>query len=325
MAKNNNKTLIIILVVLLGVFALVQLNTRKKESTLKRDLVDIDTAKVTAIYLYPQSEKGKELVFVRSDKGWRIKEDGKEAPVETATVRNLLATTLRIKPQQLVAVGKDAWSEYHVDDSLATRLKIMEDNKTVLDLYIGKFSVQRPSGNNPYQAYGGGGVTGKSYVRLAGDKEIYAVEGFLPMTFNQGFDAWRDQRFLKLFRDDIQKITYTYPADTGFVLHNDSTGWDWKLDNGPVDSAAVAQYLSLLSHRRYSNFADGYTPPAQADYQMLIEGKNFRPVVIKAFRDDKYNLVIHSGQNPESYFADKDSTIFKLLFVPRSKFLPKEK
>jgi hypothetical protein len=212
-----------------------------------------------------------------------------------------------------------------VDDSLATRVKVMEGKKEALHLYVGKFSVHRPSGNDPYQAYGGGGVTGKSYVRLAGDKEVYAVEGFLPMTFNQGFDAWRDQRFLKLSRNDIQKITYTYPADSGFVLHNDTTGWAWKLDNGPVDSAAVAHYLSLLSHRRYSTFADGYTAPAEADYQMLIEGKNFRPVVIKAYRDDKHHLVMHSSQNPETYFADSDSTIFKMLFIPRSKFVPKEK
>ncbi len=324
MAKNNNKTLIILLLVLGGVLVLLQLNSRKKESTLKSDLVDIDTAKVTAIYLYPQSEKGKELVIVRSDKGWRIKAGDREAPVEVSTVRNLLSATLRIKPKQLAAVGKDKWSEYHVDDSLATRVKIVEGNKTTLDLYIGKFTVERPSGNNPYQSYGGG-VTGKSYVRAAGEKEVYAVEGFLPMTFNQGFDAWRDQLFVKMDRNDLQKITCTYPADSGFVLHNDTTGWSWKLDNGPVDSADVARYLGVLSYRRYSKFADGYTPPAQADYQVLVEGKDMKPVVIKAYRDDKYHLVIHSSQNPESYFADSDSTIFKQFFVPRSKFLPKEK
>ncbi len=323
MAKNNNKTLIIILVVLGGILLLLQYNNRKKESTLKRDLVDIDTAKVTAIYLYPQSEKGKELVFRRTDKGWRIKEDDKDAPVETPTVRNLLSTVLRIKPQQLVAVGEESWAEYHVNDSLATRLKIKEGNKTTLDLYIGKFSVERPSGNNPYQNYNRN-VTGKSYVRAAGDKEVYAVEGFLPMMFNQGFAAWRDGRFLKLFRNDIQKITYTYPADSGFVLHNDTTGWGWKVDNEPVDSAAVAHYLSVLSNRRYSKFADGYTPPAQPDYQMTIEGKNFKPAVIKVYRDNKYHLVVHSSQNPESYFADDDSMVFKLLFVPRSKFEKKK-
>jgi len=78
MAKNNNKTLIIILIVLGAVLALLQLNTRKKESTLKRDLVDIDTARVTAIYLYPQSEKGEELEFYKTDKGWHIKEGERE-------------------------------------------------------------------------------------------------------------------------------------------------------------------------------------------------------------------------------------------------------
>jgi hypothetical protein len=324
MAKNNNKTLIIILLVLAGVLVLLQLNNRKKESTLKSDLVDIDTAKVTAIYLYPQAEKGKELAIVRSDKGWRIKEDDREAPVEASTVRNLLSSTLRIKPKQLAAVGEEKWEEYHVNDSLATRVKIVEGNKTTLDLYVGKFTVERPSGNNPYQSYGRG-VSGKSYVRAAGEKEVYAVEGFLPMTYNQGFDAWRDQLFVKMNRDDLQKVTYTYPADSGFVLHNDTTGWGWKLDNGPVDSAAVARYLGVLSYRRYSKFADGYTPPSQADYQLLVEGKNMKPVVIKAYKDDKYHIVIHSSQNPESYFADSDSTIFKQFFVSRNNFLPVKK
>ncbi len=323
--KNSTKTLGIVLVVLLGIFFLVQLRTKKKESTLNRDLVRVDTAKVTAVYLYPQAEKGKELVFRKTDKGWKISDGKTEAPVETGTMKNLLSSVMQIRPKQLVARGKDKWKEYSVTDSAATRLKVMEGNKQVLDLYIGKFTVNR-NNNSPYGRYGGygGGVSGTSYVRAGNGKEVYAVDGFLAMSFNQGMKGWRDQRFLKLQKYNLQKITFTYPGDSGFVAAKDTSG-HWTVNGQPADSAAMASYLSVLPYRRYSSFVDGYTPPAQADYQIMIEGKNMSPVVIKAFRDEKNHFVMHSSQNPESWFADKDSSIFKLLFVPRSKLLTGEK
>ncbi len=323
MARNNNKTLIIILVVLLGFFALLQINNKKKESTLRRDLVDIDTAKVTAVYLYPQADKGKELLFRRTDKGWTISNEGKEAPVEPSTMRRLLGAIKEIRPQQLVAVGKEKWSEYHVDDSLATRVRVMEGKKEKVSLYIGKFTVERPSGNNPY-AYGGRNVSGKSYVRAEGDDAVYAVEGFLPMTFNQGFDAWRNSQFVEINRSRINRITFTYPADSGYVLHNDSTGWHWRLENVKPDSVAMNKYLSTISYRRYNRFADDFKPSGEALFTITIEGKDMQPVVLKAYSDERYHLVLHSSQNPETYFADKDSTIFHTFFLPRSHFEAKE-
>ena len=319
--KNNTITLIVTLVVLVGVFFLLQVQNKKKESTLNMDLVKIDTAKVTAVYLYPQAEKGKELVFRKTNKGWRISDGKIDAPVEPGTVKNLLAGVINIKPKQLAAKGEDKWKEFDVTDSTATRLKIMEGDKKTLDLYIGKFTVNR----NPNARYGGynRGITGTSYVRAGDGKEVYAVDGFLAMSFNQGLNGWRDQRFLKLHTYDLGKLSFTYPADSGFVATKDTAN-HWFIGNQPADSAAMASYISVLSYRRYSVFADGFTPPAQADYQIVMEGKNMSPVVIKAFRDDKYHFVMHSSQNPESYFADKDSLIFKKLFVPRTKLTGKK-
>ncbi len=322
MAKNNHKTLIIVLVVLLGIFALLQLNNRKRESTLRRDLVAIDTAKVTAIHLFPQAERGAELVFTKGERGWRIRKDSLEAPVEKSTVRRLLEAVTAIRPQQLVAVGEEKWAEYHVNDSLATRVQVMQGKKTVADLYIGKFTVERPAGNNPY-AYGGRNVSGKSYVRAAGDEAVYAVEGFLPMTFNQDFEAWRNHRFVELTRYDLRKLTFTYPADSGFVLHNDSTGWHWMLDSEQPDSAAVADYLNAISYKRYSRFADDFQPSGEAQWSITIEQKNSKPTVLKAYTDKKYHLVLHSSQNPDTYFADRDSSIFRTFFVPRGHFVKK--
>ena len=320
--KNNTITLLVVLVVLIGVFFLLQVRNNKRESTLNRNLVNVDTARITAIYLYPQAEKGNELVFRKTDKEWRISDGKKDAPVEPATMKNLLTSILNIRPRQLVAKGKDTWKKFDVTDSLATRLKVMEGNKKTLDLYIGRFKINRSNTPPQYGGYGGG-VTGTSYVRGEGQKEVYAVDGFLAMTFNQGMNAWRDQRFLKLDRYKINKITFTYPADSGFVAVEDTTS-HWKIGNHPADSAAMASYVSKLPYRRYTTFADGYTPPAQADYQIVVNGKNMSPAVIKAFRDEKYHFVMHSSQNPETYFADKDSSIFKTFFVPRSKLTGKK-
>ena len=314
--KNNTRTLLIILVVLIGFFALLQVRNRKSESTLRPDLIHVDTAKVTTILLYPRAENGAELKITKAKNGWRIQKGEKDAPVEAGSVKNILTEVLRIRPKRLVAVSDTAWDNYSVTDSTATRIIVQEGRKKTLDLYVGRFNVNQSS-----QMYGGyqGRVIGSSYIRPAGEKKVYEVDGFLALSFNQNFDAWRDHMFLRTTRGNLRKFNFTYPSDSGFVVENaDSL---WKVDGIPADSAGIQDYLSDWPFRRYSDFADDFEPPANPDYQITAEGNDMDPVVLKAYIHPKYRFVIHSSMNPETWFADRDSTIFKTFFVPKAKFL----
>ncbi|NOY36402.1 MAG: DUF4340 domain-containing protein [Chlorobi bacterium] len=316
--KNNVKTLLIVFIVLIGILALLQIRTRKTESSLKRDLIKVDTAKVTSIILYPQAEKGAALEITRKGDKWRIKKGKKEAPVEAGSVRNMLNEIIHIRPKRLAAVSDTAWDDYSVTDSTATRLVVQEGHKKTLDLYIGKFTVDKNA-----QMYGGyqGRVMGSSYIRPGNQKEVYEVDGFLALSFNQNFDAWRDHLFIRTTRSNLRKFTFTYPADSGFVVqYADSL---WNVEGAPADSAGMANYLADWTFRRYADFADNYDPPANPDFQITAEGNNMDPVVIKAYRDPRYHFVMNSSMNPETWFADKDSSIYKMFFVPKAKFLNK--
>lgn len=314
--KNNSLTLVIVLVILVGVFLLLRVRSRKAESTLQADFIRIDTAQITEILLYPQAAQGAELKFFRSGNEWRVSKDKREAPVEAGSMKNMFRELLSIKPKRLVAVSDTAWDNYRVSDSTATRIVVHEGRKTTLDLYIGRFNVNQQSP----QMYGGyqNRVMGSSYIRPGGQKKTYETEGFLALSFNQDFDAWRDHLFVRLPKDDLRKLSFTYPADTGFVLeYRDSV---WMVDGMPADSAATADYLSTWSFRRYSDFRDDFSEPANADFEITVERRNMDPVVIRGYTDPEGGFVFHSDMNPETWFADRDSSIFKTFLVPKNKF-----
>ncbi len=57
--KFNNRTLLIVFLGLAGILVLTRVFTAKKaERTLDADLVEIDTGRISTIYIYPQAEKG---------------------------------------------------------------------------------------------------------------------------------------------------------------------------------------------------------------------------------------------------------------------------
>ncbi len=130
----------------------------------------------------------------------------------------------------------------------------MRRDKDLAELMIGKFTYKQVS--NPYAGYGGNNIEGTTYVRLSGEEEIYAVEGFLAFSFSGGFNDWRDKSFLKCKKEDITKVTFTMPADSSFILAmKDSL---WFAGSQPVDSAKTANFLNSLSLIDGQDFRDGY-------------------------------------------------------------------
>ena len=230
---------------------------------------------------------------------------------------NALNDLINLKADRLVARSEDKWADYSVNDSLGTRVLIKEGKKTTLDLVIGRFNYQPPAGG--YSGYGQQYGTGITYVRKSGEDEVYAVEGFLAMSFNQGFNNWRDQTISRLTRDQITKIIFEYPADSGFVAQK--LDEQWTIKGLPADSTSMAKYLNGMSRKSHREFADDFTPLSSPPFQVTFEGMNMEPLLIRVYVRDGGELILHSSINPESYFMINRDGLFKDIFKSYSSFI----
>ena len=316
--RFDNRRLLVILAGLLVLLLLtVVIKMPRQRSTLKGNLVDIDTASVGKIIITPKSGKEGSFEFRKENEKWSIVQgDIVSAPMKGA-VQNILSEIMAVKPQSLAAVGESKWKEYELTDSLATKVKIVsKKGKDLAGLMIGKFSYKQV--NNPYAGYGGNNIEGTTYVRLAGGKEIYAVDGFLAFSFSGGFNDWRAKSFLKCNKDDITRVIFTLPSDSSFTLaKRDSL---WYAANQKADSAKTANYLSSLSIVDGQEIMDRYKPDAFPLYQMVIEGNNLLNITVKCFKGEGDTLIINSSLNPDIYFASRRDGIFGELFKPLKYF-----
>jgi len=310
--KINNRVLLIVFLALAAIFVITRFTSvGRPEQSLRSDLGEIDTASVTAMLIYPQAEQGGELRFEREGDGWTVTHEGNTANADSRNISSTLAELQALKAQQLVARSSERWSDYQVVDSLGTRVIVKEDNRTTMDLVVGRFQYQPPP-QNSYNPYGQSRVSGKTYVRLHGEDEVYSVEGFLAMSLNQNFERWRDQSLTRLNRGQVSRIVYDYPADSGFVAEKSNGGW--MVAGLMADSASMATYLSRVSRKSHSQFKDGFQPPAEPDFRVSFEGDNMQPQQVRAYLQSDSMVVLNSSINQDSWFSAEMGSLFNDLF-----------
>ncbi len=321
--KDSTSKLAIVFVLLLLIVAVIYFTgTGKKERNFKKDIVTIDTSAVTEIFIYPKSLKGKYLKIFRSDNGWMINYDSnKTDDVPSAKVKNLFNELLKIKTVRVAARSKKKWDFYKVTPK-ATRIKVVEDGDTTLNLIIGKFSYKPQKQKNFY--YGGNqSINMSTYVRLAGEDEVYEVNEFLPFSFDRNANTWRNDKIIKGNSDTWNRIVFEYPADSSFQLVK--VDKKWKLNGKDADSLQTVRTLRSLSNVFSQSFFDNVKADSlkQPEYKVTIEGEK-DTIVVKGFRYGK-NFIISTSQNPGTFFNGKQNNLRKRIFVPMSKFLKQGK
>jgi hypothetical protein len=320
--KFNNRLLLWIFLGLAAIFVVTRLTrVRKSERTLRTELAEIDTSQVSSLLLYPRAEQGKELEFKRNEGSWTVSGQGTTVPANRELVKSILAELKDLEIEQLVARSPDSWDAYQLNDSLGTRVVVREGNKTTLDLVVGRFHYQQAPGG--YSMYGQNRGTGKTYIRLSGEDEVYLADGFLAMSVNQRFNRWRDQTITRLNTGSVSKIICDYPADSGFIAER--TGNGWLVGGLPADSAAMASYLGGVSRKTHSEFADGEHPSAAPDFSISFEGDNMPAQSVSAYLQTDSTLVLTSSINPGTWFRVSRDGLFEDLFPGASGLLPGRK
>jgi Domain of unknown function (DUF4340) len=310
MFKNiSSKNLLIIFAVLLAIAAFfIYYDSSHEIRTFKKDIVNIDTSAVTSISIYPKVTDHKEVRLYKQGNSWQIQIDNnKSVPAEASKVKNLLNTLVGIKANSLAAQDESKWAEFKVDSS-GTRVKVFEGNDNTLDIIIGKFSYQQPRSMS-------------TYVRIKGDKNVYQVDGFLEYSFNQKPNYFRNNTIVNDDFSNWQELTYTYP-DSSFQMVKDTSGF-WTINNIRTDSAKTVNFIRTLSRVNGTEFIDNPDPSllGKAKYTLTIESiisGHPAAITVSAYSDQ---LIIHSSQNPDSYFDGNPNSLWQKIFAGKSRFL----
>jgi len=315
--RFDNKRILYILaglIILLGLTLLIK--TPRERATIKVKLVEIDTSRVNKIIIHPKVSEGAQFEFTRKNGTWIVQQNNIVAVPDKDAVHNILLEAENIKPKSLEAVDKSKWNEFQLTDSLATRVTFLDKKgKSLADLMIGSFTYEQPrnQNGNPYGNPYGNGIQGTSFVRLYNENKVYGVEGFLALAFSGKFNDYRDKSFIRLNKEDVTRISFLVPADSGFVLSRKDSSW--YVNDHKTDSLAVANYLNSLRFLSGQDIKDNYKPKGNPKYELKIEGNNLLNISVKCYKVDPGDeFILNSSLTPDVYFTSKKDGIFDKLF-----------
>lgn len=186
------KHYLLVFILLLVAVAYFLFQSQQPQRTFHTNLVNIDTAQVTALRIYSPANAGKEMAFLKqADGSWQIKTDSLQQIIDKALVQQMLHEIQAVKPKQLVSNNPEKQTEYKTREGEATRLKVQEGDKTTLDLYIGRISIKQNQ-TAATQSQENGSPFGNSqqplistYLRLHNQNDTYSADGMLGLMFNR--------------------------------------------------------------------------------------------------------------------------------------------
>jgi len=314
MKKINNKILVLGLAGLIGIFVISKLfRSPKLEGNIRKELVSIDTADVTELRMASAGDQPKVVRLVKEKNVWTVSQDDKSYPADKSIVDNLLTTVASLNAERMVSRKKDKWDSYNVGEK-STDVSVYEGGKRTAGFRVGKTGFnQNPSS----QQFGRQGIEAFTYVRLADEDEVYIVNGFLESTFNRGLNDWRDKSFLRFSSDDITKVTFTYPADSSFVLERRDTLW---YAGGRIaDKDKVQNYLLEISTRSETSFAEAFTAIGGPTAKVQLDGSVGTIATFEGWKQEA-GWYLRSSRHPEVFFLNNDQSSTTRLFPGALKF-----
>ena len=137
--KINNKVLIIIFAVLaLLVVVFFVYDSHHGERSFKSNLFTVDSAKVTAITIYPKTTSkkpgmpaGKEVKLVKTGNNWEVKCDNKSYPADTTSLKRILQALAHVKVESVACTDKSCWSEFDITDTLSSHVVVEQGGEVV--------------------------------------------------------------------------------------------------------------------------------------------------------------------------------------------------
>ncbi|SMD32443.1 protein of unknown function [Reichenbachiella faecimaris] len=296
MKKLSNGKLVGLLIALCLIYFVVDFSgNRSKSKSLRTELVEIDTAKVTKISVEAPDHKNVQLDKVQGE--WELTlANGKKVMASPTAVDNALYALLSIKPSRMATKSEAKWKDYQVD-STGTRVKVYEGGDQTLDLVIGRFGMEGQ------QAY-------HTFVRLFEDQEVYVAKDFMGFSVSSDPSAYRDQVLARIKKDSVASVTFNYPSDSSFRLER--VGETWMANGQSTDSVSVTKYLNGLGYVSGKQFMDEEKQLAVPVMSAAIDLNNGQTILFDGYQMEG-EWVFHSSDNERGYF--KDEAILDKVFV----------
>ncbi|MFA6126948.1 MAG: DUF4340 domain-containing protein [Bacteroidales bacterium] len=304
---KNNRILMIVFAVLLVAVGLNELiKSSKGERTFRKDIVEIDANNIKKIAIFPKNSGNRVVDVYLDDTIWKLKVDDKLFAADQDMIKGIVDELANMTPERVVANSKELWKEYDITDSLGVKVIVYGQKKEKAELTLGRFAYNQAT-RKP-----------STFVRVNNEKEVYAVEGYLSMTFNREINSLRDKNIFRGNQNDLSQITFNYPADSSYTVTRQDG--QWSISGMPVDSLRMAGYLTTVCYLIGSEFRDDFIPAGAGEpLKIVLSGNNMKPVEIDAYRDAK-GTVLNSSENSSTYFSGEQADLYKKICQPRSYF-----
>jgi hypothetical protein len=301
--------LAILLVLAVAVVLILRMDARKQQGSVVRQLVNADISKTTHVVIIPEGMPENAITIQKEDGGWMVGAGGESFRANHELLDQMFMVMSPMVPRQLVSRNPDNWNEYEVSDELGTRVKVYQGKKLSDEFIVGGYLLQQQmiQGEQRPSVF--------TYVRLAGQDDVYTVGGFLASAFPGSLKQYRDQTVLNNPKADVLKIGMEGPDNFNFELERE--GAAWLLNGMPADSASVAFYLDAVSMVHSNAFveeeAEGWlTIPS---HKLIIERKAAGPIEVTAYPADTiHRYFITSSQNPGAVFSGSQKDLFETVF-----------
>ncbi len=310
----NNKTLLFVFLALLGIYGLSQVFSGKKSRSFKAELITVDSAAVTSVMINPKG-KSEEVTLRKEGKKWIVSNGAINVRAVPGEVNNLLTSLMLIKSNRIAAKNETKWADFEVGEGEGTRIRVYEDEELTYDFILGKFNFNQQNRSST------------AYIRLNGEKEVYAIDGFQTLTMGRGFESYRNKILSKMNPEAVINSFRLQTPDTTFLIQKSANGW--QLNNDQIlDSMKVENYLNALRNLSGTTFADNFDETLAEEKQinqLRLEGERLdEQIIITAYQDTTRIMpyILHSSLNQEAWFSSDSSGVYQKIFPGLDHFVP---
>jgi hypothetical protein len=279
-------TLLAAFVVLVAIYLMVK--SSRDVTYHPQKFAPIDTTRVDAIRIQTPTDK---VLMKKKNGDWQI-EEPINFPADSRLVRDLLAKMSALEMETDEPLSQDPARDtlYQVGET-GTHVAMAAGTDTVANFIVGKMA---PDSRH-------------TFVRRAGNNNIYSVSGLYVSQLNRKVRDWRDKTVLDIPGDSIHRMDLQWPDLTFSLVKVDTL---WRMEGAsvtPFDQSSVAYLASAFYRFRTLEFLDG-------DSARMVDFSrpDFTITVTTASGKRSFSLVQVPGDETRFYLKrdDLNTTLF---------------
>ncbi|MEL7220520.1 MAG: DUF4340 domain-containing protein [Bacteroidota bacterium] len=309
---RKNAPFIIIFALAVLAYGLSQYWELNRSARFEAVLLDFLPQNITRIDL---QKAGDEAFSIRRNEDrWVMSQANLHETVKASAVDELLKRLRSIRTATIVTDKTKEWESYGVaeDQGIKVCLHQKEDNTTCLRLGRYTYTEQEKRLS--------------AYTRLAGQREVYAINGMAVSLLDGRPDYFRNKQLIQL-NEKVVSMKWQTSDQVFELIHNNE---QWVTSNEQLaDSLLWDNYLQSLPTLEGHQFADDIdetTIKEQLDWRLSIYTMT-DSIQLDCYFDSTRQavFVLHSQQFPQTWLSSDSTGIYQQLSAPWLKtFIPNE-